>query len=86
MATKMGTPLEAPRSWKDQVGRIGFVEVKEVVYKLPMGPWPKDKRLKEIGAVERMMLLEGIEAYTVLCTGRTTQAEGCPGLFGRPVR
>jgi hypothetical protein len=21
---------------------------------------------------------------TVLCTGRTTQAEGCPGLFGRP--
>jgi SAM-dependent methyltransferase len=63
MATKMGTPLEAPRSWKDQVERIGFVEVKEVVYKLPMGPWPKDKRLKEIGAVERMMLLEGIEAY-----------------------
>jgi hypothetical protein len=21
----------------------------------------------------------------VLCTGRTTQAEGCPGLFGKPV-
>jgi SAM-dependent methyltransferase len=63
MATKMGTPLEAPRSWKEQVERNGFVDVNEVVYKLPMGPWPKDKRLKEIGAVERMMLLEGFEAY-----------------------
>jgi hypothetical protein len=21
---------------------------------------------------------------SVLCTGRTTQAQGCPGLFGRP--
>lgn len=63
MASKMGTPLEAPRSWKEQAERNGFVDVKEVIYKLPMGPWPKDKRLKEIGAVERMMLLEGFEAY-----------------------
>jgi SAM-dependent methyltransferase len=63
MAHKMGSPLEAPRSWKEQVERNGFVDVREVLYKLPMGPWPKDKRLKEIGAVERMMLLEGFEAY-----------------------
>jgi SAM-dependent methyltransferase len=63
MANKMATPLEAPRSWKEQAERNGFVDVKEVIYKLPMGPWPRDKRLKEIGAVERMMLLEGFEAY-----------------------
>ena len=63
MADKMGSPLEAPRSWKQQMERNGFVDVKEVIYKLPMGPWPREKRLKEIGAVERMMLLEGFEAY-----------------------
>jgi hypothetical protein len=55
MATKMGTPLEAPRSWKEQVERNGFVDVNEVVYKLPMGPWPKDKRLKEIKANTRSL-------------------------------
>jgi SAM-dependent methyltransferase len=63
MAAKMGAPAEAPRSWAEKVARNGFVDVKEVVYKLPIGPWPRDKQLKEIGAVERMMLLEGIEAY-----------------------
>jgi SAM-dependent methyltransferase len=63
MGVKMGAPAEAPRSWTEQVECNGFVDVKEVVYKLPIGPWPRDKKLKEIGAVERMMLFEGFEAY-----------------------
>jgi hypothetical protein len=63
MAAKMGAPAEAPRSWTEQVERNGFVDVKEVVYKLPIGPWPRDKKLKEVGAVERMMLFESFEAY-----------------------
>jgi hypothetical protein len=25
-----------------------------------------------------------MDLVVVLCTGRTTQSEGCPGLFGRP--
>ena len=76
MARKMGSPLDAPRLWKEQVQHNGFVDVEEVIYKLPMGPWPKDKRLKEIGAVERKMILEGFEAY--LLRGYTQVLGGDP--------
>ena len=63
MSAKMGTPLEAPRSWKGIMQDVGFVGVTEVIYKMPMGPWAKDRRLKQIGAIERASLLEGFEAY-----------------------
>ena len=63
MSRKMGTPLEAPRSWRDIMQDVGFVGINEVIYKMPLGPWAKDKRLKHIGAIERASVLEGFEAY-----------------------
>jgi len=79
LAHKMGSPLEAPRSWKQIMENNGFVDVTEVIYKIPMGPWAKDKRLKQIGAVERMMLLEGFEAY--LLRGYTQILGGDPNIL-----
>ncbi len=44
----------------------GFVDVQTKVHKLPLGTWPKDKRLKEIGAWTRLVLMdEGMEAMTM---------------------
>lgn len=63
MAEKMGTSLEAPRRWAGQMRDAGFVEVQDVVYKIPMGTWPKSKRLRIIGRLEQMMLMEGFEAF-----------------------
>lgn len=63
MAEKMGAPLEAPRQWKRQLRDCGFVEVREVIFKIPNGSWPKDKRMRTIGTLERLMLLEGLDAY-----------------------
>ena len=34
--------------------------------------------------IVRTTTLASSSTQPVLCTGRTTQAEGCPGLFGRP--
>lgn len=31
----------------------GFCDIKSMPLKLPFGPWPKDKRLKEIGLFQR---------------------------------
>lgn len=39
MATAMGTSLDAPYSWAEQMRAAGFVDVQEHNFKMPMGPW-----------------------------------------------
>jgi len=43
----------------------GFVNVHHEIFKLPIGPWAKDERMKEIGACNLLQLLEGLEAFTL---------------------
>jgi hypothetical protein len=66
IAEKMGAPLDAPRAWAEQMRAAGFVNLQVVVYKLPMGPWPRSKRLRTVGRLEQIMILEGgFEAYVL---------------------
>ena len=48
----MGLDGYACRLWKQQLIDRGFEDVHETVYKIPTNRWPKDKRLKTIGALE----------------------------------
>jgi len=50
------------KSWME---KAGFVNIVEQVYKLPWGPWPKDKKLKEIGAWNLRQALDGLEGFTL---------------------
>jgi len=43
----------------------GFQGVTQHRFKLPIGGWPKDKRLKEIGMYNRLQWEEGIEGWCV---------------------
>jgi hypothetical protein len=45
---------------KEMMEEVGFVDVQVFKVKQPHGPWPKDQRIKEIGA---MNLLSGHTAY-----------------------
>ncbi|KAI2474978.1 hypothetical protein Ptr902_13603 [Pyrenophora tritici-repentis] len=64
IAEKMGAPLDAPRAWNAQMKDAGFINVTDEVFKLPMGTWPRSKRLRTIGRLEQIMILEGgFEAY-----------------------
>lgn len=63
VAQKMGTPLDAMDSWVAQFQQAGFIDIQHSVFKVPMGPWPKDKRLKGIGLLELHSLKEGYGAY-----------------------
>lgn len=76
MGEKMGTSVEAPKLFKQQLIEAGFVDVVENVIKVPQGPWPKDKRLKKIGAFENYSLSMGLEAY--LMRGYTSVMGGDP--------
>jgi len=41
----------------------GFQDTHEVVFKIPVGPWASDKRLKMVGMFELWSLDENFEAY-----------------------
>jgi len=63
MGDAMGAPMQAPTTWREKMERAGFADVKETIYKVPQGIWPKDETLKKIGALENCTLTTGLEAY-----------------------
>jgi len=50
---------------KKWVTDAGFTNVVHHVYKTPIGPWPKDKRLKDIGYCNIVQILQGLEAFSL---------------------
>lgn len=44
---------------------VGFVNVVEKKYKLPIGTWPKDKGMKELGMWYRAYFEDGMEGYAM---------------------
>lgn len=57
---KMGRPPPDLKFLKNLLEKAGFENVKAMQVKEPVGPWPKDPRLKTIGA---MVLLHGDSAF-----------------------
>ncbi|KAF4446955.1 hypothetical protein F53441_9426 [Fusarium austroafricanum] len=55
--------------WDDKMGQsiidAGFTNVSGRKIKLPIGTWPKDKRLKHLGAWNRHFLLQGLEGFSI---------------------
>jgi SAM-dependent methyltransferase len=61
---KIGRTLDPAPSMEQWVKDAGFVNVKVETFKLPIGSWPKDPRLKEIGTLMGVNFTEGVEAFT----------------------
>jgi len=49
----------------DWLKDAGYINVKQDVYKLPIGTWPKNKDDKEIGAFNLINMLDATEGYTM---------------------
>lgn len=62
-AEKTGRPFDLFHRCTDLVRETGFVDIHEEIRKWPIGPWPRDKQLKEIGAVNLEHWLAGVEGY-----------------------
>ncbi|KAL4923553.1 class I SAM-dependent methyltransferase [Aspergillus undulatus] len=50
---------------KDRMIKAGFVDVTERRFKVPIGPWPSDQRLKAQGRINRLVWEEGIEGWSM---------------------
>lgn len=56
---RIGRPAPTVASMRAHLEDAGFVDIHVHSYKQPFGPWPKDKRLKHVGAMALLMLQTG---------------------------
>jgi hypothetical protein len=61
----MGTPLDACIHYAKYMKEAGFEDVTETRLKIPSSPWPKEKRLKLIGAFEMHNMVRGLSAMSL---------------------
>lgn len=45
--------------------RVGFVDVQQRVFKMPTNAWPKDARLKAIGALWEQNFVQGLSGFSL---------------------
>lgn len=61
---KMGKEVLPGPKIEGWVKDAGFVNVSVRTYKVPLGPWPRDARMKEVGLLNLMQVIEGLEAFS----------------------
>lgn len=62
-AEKSGRPIDTMDTMRASIEKAGFVDVHEKLYKLPIGPWPKEPILKEAGRLDYQQFRAGIEGW-----------------------
>ncbi|RJE25347.1 Methyltransferase [Aspergillus sclerotialis] len=69
-----GKDLDVAQYHKRWMIEAGFKNVHEEIYKashlfvtiqVPLNPWPKDRKLKELGRYEQANMMDGLEAYSL---------------------
>ena len=55
---------DAPKL-KGMMEAAGFINITERLFFTPIGPWPKNRALKEVGLYWRAVLMEGLEAIAL---------------------
>jgi hypothetical protein len=58
-------PTVIGASMKEIYERVGFVDVQQIVFKVPTNGWAKDGHLKEIGQMWERNLLSGLSGFSL---------------------
>ncbi|KAG5287448.1 TAM domain methyltransferase [Histoplasma capsulatum G186AR] len=64
-SSKFGKPLEIVPLLPEKLKKAGFQDVTTQLKKLPLGTWPKDKKLKEVGRFQQLQVLQALEPYSL---------------------
>ncbi|QKX57954.1 uncharacterized protein TRUGW13939_05074, partial [Talaromyces rugulosus] len=64
-SVRFGRQIGVAAVLREKLENAGFVDVVDDFYKCPIGPWPRDERLKHIGRVHLACCLEGFEPYSL---------------------
>jgi Methyltransferase domain len=76
---KTGRKLDVAAELAQWMEDAGFEDVKEDVRIIPLGPWPKDPALKELGKWEAILAPESVEAYGLRLYTQTLRSPWLPG-------
>lgn len=79
MSEKIGASGHEVRNWKRYLEEAGYQDVHEHILKIPTNPWPKNQRLKQIGAFEVSHFRDNIA--NVFARGYTQILGGDPAYF-----
>ncbi|KAL6401327.1 methyltransferase domain-containing protein [Ilyonectria robusta] len=63
---QIGRTMDPAPSFKTWAEEASFNRVTEQRFRLPVGSWPKDPRLQEVGAFSSVNFFEGVEAFTAV--------------------
>lgn len=61
---------------KQEITEAGFVNVTEQTYKVPLGGWPADVKLRELGQWALLGFNTGLEGYALATLTRVLGASG----------
>ncbi|CAG8118490.1 unnamed protein product [Penicillium salamii] len=62
---RSGRSLLTQESMRGTMEKAGFVDAHEVLYKIPVGPWPRDKLLKETGRLQYLHWTTALEGWAM---------------------
>ncbi|KAJ5151931.1 hypothetical protein N7492_010226 [Penicillium capsulatum] len=62
-AARWGRKLDTIDTMAESIRKAGFVDMHDVDYKWPIGPWPKNQQLKEAGTVNYQHWMSGLEGW-----------------------
>ncbi|KAF5000492.1 hypothetical protein FGRMN_1659 [Fusarium graminum] len=69
-SSKFGKPIDCVGQWKEKMIKAGFVDVHEEIRKIPIGGWPKDPVMKEVGKCQMIQSCAAIDSYTPMLLGK----------------
>ncbi|PLN84923.1 S-adenosyl-L-methionine-dependent methyltransferase [Aspergillus taichungensis] len=62
---RSGRSLLTQETMRGAMEKAGFVDMHEKLYKIPLGPWPKNKILKEIGRLQYFHWTSALEGWAL---------------------
>jgi hypothetical protein len=77
---KFGKTLQINKLAKGYIKEAGFENVTKNVFKVPIGPWSKDPKLKQLGLWHQLQSEEGIEGWSMALLTRVMGASIPNGL------
>jgi hypothetical protein len=62
---KMGRTFRIFNYAKEYISNAGFVDIKETKYKLPIGGWSSDPKMKNLGRYNLLQFTQGVEGFAL---------------------
>ncbi|KAK9468099.1 S-adenosyl-L-methionine-dependent methyltransferase [Lipomyces arxii] len=63
MTETMGYDLHCGTNMRRRVADAGFIDIEEYTFRLPIGTWPKEPRLKSVGKIMLENAVKGVNAW-----------------------